>query len=378
LPTTGLRFFTVYGPWGRPDMALFLFTKSIFEGQPINVFNSKFVLAFFDIACWEIEEIECVELKTEIAADIDSILNSLLNQNIEGNSNSIKAKLPSEDKIITNEQLREILQDKQLSQSLKMKTLLKHVTTQKELSSYLRYLQLTSGIESGILDSILIKLPSPIDMQKSLYDLLTVQVLKRESVSKHYKDKLRYIDSVKMDIAIIIENISTLTIDEILYIIRFALIKLKGNVLYPIGHNKYNEKLNPYLKLVELDTPTISILNPQQNQLQILNTKDTMETNEKEKNQFKIITQEQLQEYSLHLTTAFLADNCDQDTFHTVSQCIGRSLMFGDKRISPLMLWEFDREFGSLGTRLSAANIEEVEDDADANVSAQNRPRLLT
>lgn len=39
LPTTGLRFFTVYGPWGRPDMALFLFTKSILEGKPIQVFN---------------------------------------------------------------------------------------------------------------------------------------------------------------------------------------------------------------------------------------------------------------------------------------------------------------------------------------------------
>jgi len=39
LPTTGLRFFTVYGPWGRPDMALFLFTKSILEGTPIKVFN---------------------------------------------------------------------------------------------------------------------------------------------------------------------------------------------------------------------------------------------------------------------------------------------------------------------------------------------------
>lgn len=39
LPTTGLRFFTVYGPWGRPDMALFLFTKNIIEGQPIKVFN---------------------------------------------------------------------------------------------------------------------------------------------------------------------------------------------------------------------------------------------------------------------------------------------------------------------------------------------------
>jgi len=39
LPTTGLRFFTVYGPWGRPDMALFMFTKSILEGKPIDVFN---------------------------------------------------------------------------------------------------------------------------------------------------------------------------------------------------------------------------------------------------------------------------------------------------------------------------------------------------
>lgn len=39
VPTTGLRFFTVYGPWGRPDMALFLFTKSILDGKPIDVFN---------------------------------------------------------------------------------------------------------------------------------------------------------------------------------------------------------------------------------------------------------------------------------------------------------------------------------------------------
>jgi UDP-glucuronate 4-epimerase len=39
LPTTGLRFFTVYGPWGRPDMALFLFTKAILDGRPIDVFN---------------------------------------------------------------------------------------------------------------------------------------------------------------------------------------------------------------------------------------------------------------------------------------------------------------------------------------------------
>ena len=40
IPTTGLRFFTVYGPWGRPDMALFLFTKAILEDRPIDVFNN--------------------------------------------------------------------------------------------------------------------------------------------------------------------------------------------------------------------------------------------------------------------------------------------------------------------------------------------------
>ena len=39
IPTTGLRFFTVYGPWGRPDMALFMFTRNILEGKPIDVFN---------------------------------------------------------------------------------------------------------------------------------------------------------------------------------------------------------------------------------------------------------------------------------------------------------------------------------------------------
>jgi UDP-glucuronate 4-epimerase len=40
LPTTGLRFFTVYGPWGRPDMALFLFTKAILAGESIEVYNN--------------------------------------------------------------------------------------------------------------------------------------------------------------------------------------------------------------------------------------------------------------------------------------------------------------------------------------------------
>lgn len=47
LPTTGLRFFTVYGPWGRPDMALFLFTKAIVEGRPIQVFNRGEMLRDF-------------------------------------------------------------------------------------------------------------------------------------------------------------------------------------------------------------------------------------------------------------------------------------------------------------------------------------------
>jgi UDP-glucuronate 4-epimerase len=40
VPTTGLRFFTVYGPWGRPDMALFLFTRAMLEGRPIDIFNN--------------------------------------------------------------------------------------------------------------------------------------------------------------------------------------------------------------------------------------------------------------------------------------------------------------------------------------------------
>jgi len=47
LPTTGLRFFTVYGSWGRPDMALFIFTKSIIEGKPIQVFNNGEMLRDF-------------------------------------------------------------------------------------------------------------------------------------------------------------------------------------------------------------------------------------------------------------------------------------------------------------------------------------------
>ena len=47
LPCTGLRFFTVYGPWGRPDMALFLFTSSILENKPIRIFNNGNMLRDF-------------------------------------------------------------------------------------------------------------------------------------------------------------------------------------------------------------------------------------------------------------------------------------------------------------------------------------------
>jgi UDP-glucuronate 4-epimerase len=47
LPTTGLRFFTVYGPWGRPDMALFLFTEAMLKGEPIQVFNHGQMLRDF-------------------------------------------------------------------------------------------------------------------------------------------------------------------------------------------------------------------------------------------------------------------------------------------------------------------------------------------
>ena len=57
LPTTGLRFFTVYGPWGRPDMALFLFTKSILKNEPINVFNKGEMIRDFTFVDDVIESI---------------------------------------------------------------------------------------------------------------------------------------------------------------------------------------------------------------------------------------------------------------------------------------------------------------------------------
>ena len=64
LPTTGLRFFTVYGPWGRPDMALFLFTKAILAGEPIDVFNEGQMLRDFTYVDDIVEGILRVALRT--------------------------------------------------------------------------------------------------------------------------------------------------------------------------------------------------------------------------------------------------------------------------------------------------------------------------
>ena len=77
LPTTGLRFFTVYGPWGRPDMALFLFTKAILSGEPIKIFNNGKMIRDF----------------TYIADIAESIF--LLIKKIPEKSNSFNRKLPN-------------------------------------------------------------------------------------------------------------------------------------------------------------------------------------------------------------------------------------------------------------------------------------------
>jgi UDP-glucuronate 4-epimerase len=69
LPCTGLRFFTVYGPWGRPDMALFLFTKGILEGTPINVFNHGKMKRDFTYIDDIIEGVVRVMLKTPTPND---------------------------------------------------------------------------------------------------------------------------------------------------------------------------------------------------------------------------------------------------------------------------------------------------------------------
>jgi len=69
LPTTGLRFFTVYGPWGRPDMALFLFTKAILEGRAIDVFNHGQMVRDFTFVDDIVEGVVRVIDKAATAAD---------------------------------------------------------------------------------------------------------------------------------------------------------------------------------------------------------------------------------------------------------------------------------------------------------------------
>lgn len=73
LPTTGLRFFTVYGPWGRPDMALFLFTRAMLEGRPIDVFNNGHMVRDFTFVDDIVEGVIRVADKAATpAADFDA------------------------------------------------------------------------------------------------------------------------------------------------------------------------------------------------------------------------------------------------------------------------------------------------------------------
>ena len=69
LPTTGLRFFTVYGPWGRPDMALFLFTKAILNNEPINIFNNGNMIRDFTYVDDVVESIKKLLKKIPIRND---------------------------------------------------------------------------------------------------------------------------------------------------------------------------------------------------------------------------------------------------------------------------------------------------------------------
>ena len=75
LPATALRFFTVYGPWGRPDMALFLFTKAIIEGKPIQVFNGGNMIRDFTYVD---DVIECLIRLLAKSAEPDAAFNTSL------------------------------------------------------------------------------------------------------------------------------------------------------------------------------------------------------------------------------------------------------------------------------------------------------------
>lgn len=72
LPITGLRFFTVYGPWGRPDMAYFIFTKNILEGIPIRVYNSGKMKRDFTYIDDVIETVSRIMLKIPVSINQDN------------------------------------------------------------------------------------------------------------------------------------------------------------------------------------------------------------------------------------------------------------------------------------------------------------------
>jgi len=74
IPTTGLRFFTVYGPWGRPDMALYSFTKSILEGVPIDLFNNGDMIRDFTYVEDIVESIVPLIDKTPASSEDKSLL----------------------------------------------------------------------------------------------------------------------------------------------------------------------------------------------------------------------------------------------------------------------------------------------------------------
>ena len=80
LPTTGLRFFTVYGPWGRPDMALFLFTSLILENKKIDVYNHGDMKRDFTFIDDIVEGITRVLNKKPTPNNIDEINLILKNQ----------------------------------------------------------------------------------------------------------------------------------------------------------------------------------------------------------------------------------------------------------------------------------------------------------
>ena len=97
LPTTGLRFFTVYGPWGRPDMSMALFTSAILEGRPINVFNHGNMRRDFtyvdDIVEGVVRVLEAIPVKTApTAASYDDPAASAAPFRVFniGNSNPVK------------------------------------------------------------------------------------------------------------------------------------------------------------------------------------------------------------------------------------------------------------------------------------------------